>query len=72
MRRSTPARERLGVTRAWFGRTQGEAPGVDGGVYFGDPSGAVRAGDFVDVALEGHDAFDFFGRAASREPVSVG
>ncbi len=72
VRRSTPARERLGVTRAWFGRTQGEAPGVDGGVYFGDPSGAVRSGDFVDVALEGHDAFDFFGRVTSREPVSVG
>ncbi len=72
VRRSTPARERLGVTRAWFGRTQGEAPGVDGGVYFGDPSGAVRAGDFVEVALEAHDAFDFFGRAVSPEPVSVG
>ena len=72
VRRSTPVRERLGTTRAWFGRTQGEAPGVDGGVYFGDPSGAVRAGEFVDVTLEGHDAFDFFGRTASREPVSVG
>jgi len=72
VRRGTPARERLGVTRAWYGRSQGEAPGVDGGVYFGDPSGAVRAGDFVDVTLEGHDAFDFFGQTASRELIGIG
>jgi ribosomal protein S12 methylthiotransferase len=72
VRRSSPLREGLGVARAWFGRTQGEAPGVDGGVYFADRSGEVRAGEFVDVTLGGHDAFDFFGHTTSRETVTVG
>ena len=72
VRRSSPLREGLGVARAWFGRTQGEAPGVDGGVYFAEPVGGVRAGEFVDVTLGGHDAFDFFGHRTSRETVSVG
>lgn len=72
LRRTNAARERLGVTRAWFGRSQGEAPGVDGGIYFDDRSSTVRAGDLVDVTLGGHDAFDFFGTVTSREPASVG
>lgn len=61
VRRSSGLRERLGASHAWFGRTQGEAPGVDGGVYFVDDSQAVSPGDFVSVTLNGHDAFDFFG-----------
>ena len=72
LRRSSPQRERLGAAQAWFGRTQGEAPGVDGGVYFVDDSGAVRPGEFVTVTLDGHDAFDFFGQMTSREPLTVG
>ena len=36
----------------------GEAPGVDGGIFF---SGNANPGDFVDVTLGGATAFDFFG-----------
>jgi ribosomal protein S12 methylthiotransferase len=57
-------RRNLNVTRAWFGRSEGEAPGVDGGIYF---TGNAQVGEFVDVALEGHGPFDFFGRAVSSE-----
>jgi len=53
-------RRRLGERRAWFGRSEGEAPAVDGGVYF---TGQANAGEFVNVRLEGHGPFDFFGRA---------
>jgi len=54
-------RRELGAARAWFGRSEGEAPGVDGGVYF---TGGAQPGEFVDVRLEGHEPFDFFGRIA--------
>ena len=36
----------------------GEAPGVDGGVYF---TGDAVPGTFVDVTLDGATAFDFHG-----------
>ncbi len=57
-------RERLGSAKVWFGRSEGEAPGVDGGIYF---TGDARAGAFADVRLEGHGPFDFFGRGVPRE-----
>ncbi|HZY97078.1 MAG TPA: 30S ribosomal protein S12 methylthiotransferase RimO [Candidatus Cybelea sp.] len=57
-------RAKLGNSRAWFGRSQGEAPGVDGGVYF---TGEARVGEFAHVQLEGHGPFDFFGRAVPAE-----
>ncbi len=63
-----PLRRALGATRAWFGRSEGEAPGVDGGVYF---TGVARVGEFSDVRLDGHGPFDFFGRAVSLEPCIV-
>jgi ribosomal protein S12 methylthiotransferase len=72
LRKGDPFRERLGVAQAWFGRSEGEAPGVDGGVFFADETGGVAAGDFVPVTLGGHGPFDFFGHATSREPVTVG
>ena len=72
LRRSSAVRERLGAPHAWFGRTQGEAPGVDGGVYFVDESETSRPGEFVTVTLDGQDAFDFFGHSTSREPVTIG
>jgi ribosomal protein S12 methylthiotransferase len=53
-------RRHLGERRAWFGRSEGEAPAVDGGVYF---TGPANVGEFVNVRLEGHGPFDFFGRA---------
>ncbi|HEY1429505.1 MAG TPA: 30S ribosomal protein S12 methylthiotransferase RimO, partial [Candidatus Tumulicola sp.] len=58
LRRSDPMRAHLDSGATWFGRSEGEAPGVDGGVYFNDPDGRVRAGDFVPVRLNGHGAFD--------------
>ncbi len=54
-------RTRLGTATAWYGRSQGEAPGVDGGIYF---TGETNAGEFVDVMLDGHGPFDFFGHVA--------
>jgi ribosomal protein S12 methylthiotransferase len=58
LRKSDPLRGALGSPHATVGRSMGEAPGVDGGVYF---SGAAAPGDFVDVRLDGATVFDFFG-----------
>jgi len=60
LRERDPLRRKLGSGRAWFGRSEGEAPGVDGGIYF---TGDARPGEFADVRLEGAGPFDFFGRA---------
>ncbi len=60
LRERDPLRRQLGAARAWFGRSQGEAPAVDGGIYF---TGDARIGEFADVRLEGMSPFDFFGRA---------
>jgi ribosomal protein S12 methylthiotransferase len=60
LRERDPLWRQLRATRAWFGRSEGEAPGVDGGIYF---TGAGRPGEFADVRLEGHGPFDFFGCA---------
>jgi ribosomal protein S12 methylthiotransferase len=64
LRKSDPFRASLGDADVWFGRSQGEAPGVDGGIYF---TGEAKEGAFVDVTLNGHGPFDFFGRAAVKE-----
>ena len=40
------------------GRSEGEAPGVDGVIAF---TGDAQPGVFVDVRLDGHTAFDFYG-----------
>ncbi|MGA7746110.1 MAG: 30S ribosomal protein S12 methylthiotransferase RimO [Candidatus Aquilonibacter sp.] len=69
LRKSDPLRDALGAHDVWYGRSHGEAPGVDGGVYF---SGEARIGDFVEVTLGGHGPFDFYGQASVREPVEVG
>jgi ribosomal protein S12 methylthiotransferase len=68
LRERDPLRARLGAPRAWFGRSEGEAPGVDGGIYF---TGEGRPGEFADVLLEGQGAFDFFGRALHAERCAV-
>ena len=57
----------------WVGRSMGEAPGVDGGIFFAE---AVEVGAFVDVRLDGYGAFDFYGRripvfARERRPRST-
>jgi ribosomal protein S12 methylthiotransferase len=70
LRKTDPMREALdGAATVWFGRSQGEAPGVDGGIYF---TGAAEPGAFVDVTLGGHGPFDFHGRLAVKEPLYVG
>lgn len=73
LRRSNPMRARLGTGSAWLGRSMGEAPGVDGAIYFtGDPQGV---GTFADVTLTGAGAFDFFGttaRTPALEEVALG
>ena len=56
-------------TRGWYGRSQGEAPGVDGGILF---TGKASVGEFVSVAIDGYDAFDFHGRAEREEVAKVG
>jgi len=69
LRRSDEFRTALGEPSVWFGRSQGEAPGVDGGVYF---TGDARQGEFARVTLDGHGPFDFFGRATAKEALAVG
>lgn len=69
LRKSDPFRAALGQAQVWFGRSQGEAPGVDGGVYF---SGEAQIGAFVPVTLDGLGAFDFYGHATVRETSIVG
>jgi len=63
LKKSDPLRGALGVTDVWVGRSMGEAPGVDGGVYF---EGDAIAGEFVEVTLRGATAFDFYGDLAPQ------
>ncbi|GAC1307655.1 MAG: 30S ribosomal protein S12 methylthiotransferase RimO [Vulcanimicrobiaceae bacterium] len=58
LRRSDPVRGALGTADVMVGRSMGEAPGVDGGVFF---VGDARPGDFVDIEVRGATAFDFYG-----------
>jgi ribosomal protein S12 methylthiotransferase len=69
LRKTDPLRAALGAGAAWFGRSMGEAPGVDGGVYF---TGEAAPGQFVHVTLDGNGPFDFFGHVVSEDLVSVG
>lgn len=69
LRKTDPVRTALGAASAWFGRSMGEAPGVDGGIYF---TGDAQPGRFVTVTLDGNGPFDFFGHLASQDFASVG
>jgi ribosomal protein S12 methylthiotransferase len=60
LRRTDPIAVALGTTEVTVGRSMGEAPGVDGGIFFAEP---FEAGAFVDVRLDGAGAFDFYGAA---------
>jgi ribosomal protein S12 methylthiotransferase len=66
LRKSDPLRGALGTSQVWVGRSMGEAPGVDGGVFF---TGDATVGEFVDVQLDGATAFDFHG---TRVPALAG
>jgi ribosomal protein S12 methylthiotransferase len=64
LRRTDPLALALHATEVSVGRSMGEAPGVDGGIYFAEPA---TVGTFVDVRLDGCGAFDFYGtQLASR------
>ncbi|HET7814719.1 MAG TPA: 30S ribosomal protein S12 methylthiotransferase RimO [Candidatus Baltobacteraceae bacterium] len=69
LRKTDPLRRHLDSASVWFGRSMGEAPGVDGGIYF---TGPAQAGEFVTVTLTGASAFDFSGRVAIGETAAVG
>jgi ribosomal protein S12 methylthiotransferase len=58
LRRTDPIAVALQSTDVCVGRSPGEAPGVDGGIYFRSDA---AAGEFVDVQLAGCSAFDFHG-----------
>ncbi len=60
LRADDPLRGALAVRDVLVGRSMGEAPGVDGGIYF---AGNAPLGSFVDVTLGGSTAFDFYGTA---------
>ena len=69
IKKTDPFRSLLDNSRAWFGRSMGEAPGVDGGIYF---TGEAAIGDFVDVTLSANGPFDFVGNIAVKELVNIG
>jgi len=69
LKKNDPFRAHARQPSAWFGRSMGEAPGVDGGIYF---QGAARAGDFVNVTLTAAGPFDFFGAVVEKERIRVG
>jgi ribosomal protein S12 methylthiotransferase len=58
LRRTAPMAVALAATDVSVGRSEGEAPGVDGAIYF---TGDVPVGSFVEVRLDGCGAFDFYG-----------
>src|ERR1700722_9696427 len=69
LRRPDPLALALGKTEVTIGRSMGEAPGVDGGIYVAEPA---AIGSFVDVRLDGHGAFDFYGTVTADRTVAVG
>ncbi len=68
LRRTDPIAVALGTTDVTVGRSMGEAPGVDGGVFFAE---TAEPGAFVDVRLDGAGAFDFYGAMVHAAPVLV-
>jgi ribosomal protein S12 methylthiotransferase len=68
LRRTDPLALALGSVDVTVGRSMGEAPGVDGAIYFAAPA---ATGSFVDVRLDGCGAFDFYG-ALVETAVAVG
>jgi ribosomal protein S12 methylthiotransferase len=50
--------------RGATGRSQGDAPEIDGAVYLRNVPASLRAGDIVEVTVEDADAHDLFGAIA--------
>jgi ribosomal protein S12 methylthiotransferase len=69
LRKSDPLAVACRRTDVWFARSEGEAPGVDGGIYF---AGEAVSGEFVSIALDGHGPFDFHGHVTASESLAVG
>ena len=69
LRKTDSLRAQLGATSAWFGRSMGEAPGVDGGIYF---TGSATVGEFVNVTLENAGPFDYSGSLSVKELQLIG
>ncbi|MBC5804039.1 MAG: 30S ribosomal protein S12 methylthiotransferase RimO [Candidatus Eremiobacteraeota bacterium] len=63
LRRSEPAYAAFGAGPVFVGRSQAEAPGVDGNVFF---TGDAQVGEFANVTLQGASAFDSWGTAGER------
>ena len=51
------------VAEIYYGRSEADAPDVDGKVYFTAPKGAVAAGDFVEVEITECLDYDLIGNA---------
>jgi ribosomal protein S12 methylthiotransferase len=62
LRRTDPLAVALASSEVTVGRSQGEAPGVDGGIYF---TADCPIGSFIDVRLDGCGTFDFYGTAVA-------
>jgi ribosomal protein S12 methylthiotransferase len=56
-----PALAKAADKARYVGRTQWDAPDIDGRVHVAAPKGALKPGDFVKVKVEGSDAHDLFG-----------
>ncbi len=67
LRRTDPIAAALASTDVYVGRSPGEAPGVDGGIFF---TAGAPIGSFVDVRLDGYGAFDFYGTAVPAAVVA--
>lgn len=67
LRKNDPFRSALGQPRVWSGRSEGEAPGVDGSICF---TGTAEIGSFVTVTLDGNGPFDFYGHTENAQSKS--
>jgi ribosomal protein S12 methylthiotransferase len=64
LRKTDPVAVGLRARHVTTGRSDGEAPGVDGTIAF---AGDAPVGAFVDVRLDGNTAFDFYGTLVPAE-----
>ena len=69
LRRTDPIAVALGSVDVTVGRSMGEAPGVDGAIYF---AAVAEIGSFVNVRLDGAGAFDFYGAVVAERSVALG
>jgi ribosomal protein S12 methylthiotransferase len=54
-------RAQAAAKKRYAGRSQGDAPDIDGKVYFEAPGADLKPGDFVKVRIEASDAYDLHG-----------